>query len=169
MADPLTSGFTLAGFLLAKSLSVLTGAPCEEALVPMAFVEKEDGQRAIYLFQAKTQEAAVKAGLDAMSKSDSSITAKALVHDGYVNEQGVRTDAFIVRLWVRGQSEPVYLVQTWRRQAAHCEVAALTRIAETKVIVKGVPTSLTSAQMQAVESGIQLNDVVAATWQASRP
>jgi hypothetical protein len=65
MADPTITAFTFAGYLLAKSVSLLAGAPCEEVLVPIALMERSDHPEFV-VFGAETQEQAVQRGLAAM-------------------------------------------------------------------------------------------------------
>ena len=168
MADPTVSAFTFAGYLLAKSVSILAGAPCEELLVPIALVERSNHPEFL-VFEAETQEKAVERGLSAMKEVEATAAAWAFAHEGYARSGEQRTDAFFVRLWAKGSAEPLMLVQSWKKQATTCQSATLTRIGKVQLLVDGKMIDLTDEQQAALEQGIGTNPEVASAWKASVP
>ena len=168
MAEPSSTAFTFAGYLLAKSFSILVGAPCEELLVPIALVAKSS-EPDFLVFEAKSQAEAIQNAQNAMKDAEGTATDWAFVHEGFVRDGGVRTDAFFVRIWTKGQTEPTTIVQPWKKQAASCESATLTRIGSTRIFADGKLTELTDQQRAALERGINNSPKEIAAWKASAP
>ncbi len=168
MGDAFSTSFKFAGYLLAKSFAILAGAPCEEVLVPIGLVGSDENPNYI-VFEAQSQQEAVGRALATMKEAESTAENWAFVHEGFLRSGDGRVDAFIVRLWTKGQAEATMLVQPWRKQEASCESATLTRIGPPRLLIDGSAVDLSDAQLAALESGIKNSAVEIAAWEASGP
>lgn len=103
----------IVGFILAHSVLIGSGQD-GELMVPYVIFQSGENREA-QNFEAETQQQAVDLAHEAIEKYQLLVDAWAYAQEGFVTlENGTKKDAYLIKAWTKGMSEPILLYQIFQ-------------------------------------------------------
>jgi hypothetical protein len=156
MADAMWTAFMIAGFLLGQ-VTVVKPDVMPNSISPIALTVKASEQRFTFLEGATTSDKvqSAEAFLGALE-----LDAWAYAYEGFIVMDNERVDAFFIVGWARGLQKPMLIAQPWRAT----EGGSVVLLGPPALVESGpkgqVPVRLSAAQEQAIQAGVQRNQLL---------